>query len=143
MKYFTIFDRNVATIFYLQRKIGNISDMFLQYSVLYGHYFCHLILQHSGHTWSFGSVYALESWDPMSKMIVSFSHIRIYTSEYFITSIFDIWFEENRKHFSEELEIEDLNIEKRKSIELLFMNDICHYNPLQKIYLNELSIFEL
>ena len=36
MKYFAIFDRNVATIFHSQRKIGNISDMFLQYSVLCG-----------------------------------------------------------------------------------------------------------
>ena len=31
-----IFDRNVATIFHFQWKIGNISEMFLQYSVLYG-----------------------------------------------------------------------------------------------------------
>ena len=42
MKYFAIFYRNVATIFHLKWKIGNISDMFLQYSELYkqpfGHY---------------------------------------------------------------------------------------------------------
>ena len=36
MKYFAIFDKNVATIFQLQWKIRNISDMFLQYSVVYG-----------------------------------------------------------------------------------------------------------
>ena len=36
MKYFGIIDKNVATIFQLEWKIGNISDMFLQYSVLYG-----------------------------------------------------------------------------------------------------------
>ena len=34
MKYFPIFDKNVATIFQLQWNIGNISEMFLQYSVL-------------------------------------------------------------------------------------------------------------
>ena len=34
MKYLSIFYRNVVTIFHLQWKIGNISDMFLQYSVL-------------------------------------------------------------------------------------------------------------
>ena len=28
MKYFAIFDKNVETIFQLQWKIGNISDMF-------------------------------------------------------------------------------------------------------------------
>ena len=36
MKYFGIIDENVAAIFQLQWKIGNISDMFLQYSVLCG-----------------------------------------------------------------------------------------------------------
>ena len=36
MKYFGIIDKNVAAIFQLQWKIGNISDMFLQYSVLCG-----------------------------------------------------------------------------------------------------------
>ena len=36
MKYLTIFYKNVETIFQLQWKIGNISDMFLQYSVLCG-----------------------------------------------------------------------------------------------------------
>ena len=34
MKYLAIFDRNVATIFHLKWKIGNIFDMFLEYSVL-------------------------------------------------------------------------------------------------------------
>ena len=34
MKYFGIIDKNVAAIFQLQWKIGNISDMFLQYFVL-------------------------------------------------------------------------------------------------------------
>ena len=37
VKYFAIFDKNIATIFQLQWKIGNISDMILQYSVLYGY----------------------------------------------------------------------------------------------------------
>ena len=36
VKYFAIFDKNVATTFQLQWKIGNISDTFLQYSVLCG-----------------------------------------------------------------------------------------------------------
>ena len=36
MKYFGIIDKNIAAIFQLQWKIGNISDMFLQYSVLRG-----------------------------------------------------------------------------------------------------------
>ena len=36
VKYFAICDKNIATIFQLQWKIGNISDMFLQYSVLCG-----------------------------------------------------------------------------------------------------------
>ena len=36
MKYFSIFDKNVAKIFHLQWKIGNIPDMFLQHSVLCG-----------------------------------------------------------------------------------------------------------
>ena len=36
MKYFGIFDKNVATIFILQWKIGNISNMFLQYWLLCG-----------------------------------------------------------------------------------------------------------
>ena len=36
MKYFGIIDKNVAAIFPLQWKIGNISDMFLHYSVLCG-----------------------------------------------------------------------------------------------------------
>ena len=36
MKYFGIIDKNVAAIFQLQWKIENISDMFLQYSVLSG-----------------------------------------------------------------------------------------------------------
>ena len=36
MKYFGIIDKNVAVIFQLQWKIGNISDTFLQYSVLCG-----------------------------------------------------------------------------------------------------------
>ena len=36
MKYFGIIDENVAAIFQLQWKIGNISDIFLQYSVLCG-----------------------------------------------------------------------------------------------------------
>ena len=36
MKYFAIFEKNVERIFQLQWKIGNISDMFLQYSVLCG-----------------------------------------------------------------------------------------------------------
>ena len=35
MKYFAIFDQNFKTIFQLQWKIRNISDMFLQYSVLW------------------------------------------------------------------------------------------------------------
>ena len=30
VKYFAIFNKNIATIFQLQWKIGNISDMFLQ-----------------------------------------------------------------------------------------------------------------
>ena len=34
MKYFSTFDKNIATIFQLQLKIRNISDMFVQYSVL-------------------------------------------------------------------------------------------------------------
>ena len=38
MKYFGIIDKNVAAIFQLQWKIGNISDMFLQYYVLCGMY---------------------------------------------------------------------------------------------------------
>ena len=38
MKYFGIIDKNVTAIFQLQWKIGNISDMFLQYSVLCGSY---------------------------------------------------------------------------------------------------------
>ena len=37
MIYFAIFAKNIATIFQLQLKIGNISDMFLQYSVLCGY----------------------------------------------------------------------------------------------------------
>ena len=37
MKYFRIIEKNVATIFQLQWKIGNISDMFLQFSVLCGY----------------------------------------------------------------------------------------------------------
>ena len=36
MKYFAIFDENVATIFQLQWNIGNSSNIFLQYSVLCG-----------------------------------------------------------------------------------------------------------
>ena len=36
MKYFVIFDKNIAKTFQLQWKIGNVSDMFLQYSVLFG-----------------------------------------------------------------------------------------------------------
>ena len=36
MKYFGIIDKNFAAIFQLQCKIENISDMFLQYSVLCG-----------------------------------------------------------------------------------------------------------
>ena len=36
MKYFEIIDKNLAAIFQLQWKIGNMSDMFLQYSVLCG-----------------------------------------------------------------------------------------------------------
>ena len=36
MKYFVIFDKYVETIFQLQYKIINISDMFLQYFVLCG-----------------------------------------------------------------------------------------------------------
>ena len=39
MKYFVINDKNVAAIFKLQWKIGNISDMFLQYFVLCGYVF--------------------------------------------------------------------------------------------------------
>ena len=41
MKYFGIINKNVAAKFQLQWKIGNISDMFLQYSVLFGmsHFF--------------------------------------------------------------------------------------------------------
>ena len=39
MKYFGIIDKNVAAIFQLQWKIVNISDMFLQYSVLCGIWF--------------------------------------------------------------------------------------------------------
>ena len=38
MKYFAIFDKNVATIFQLQWNIGNIPDIFLHYSVLCGQY---------------------------------------------------------------------------------------------------------
>ena len=37
MKYFGIIDKNVAAIFQLQKKIGNISDMFMQYSVRCGY----------------------------------------------------------------------------------------------------------
>ena len=36
MKYFGIIDKNFAAIFQLQWKIGNISNIFLQYSVLCG-----------------------------------------------------------------------------------------------------------
>ena len=36
MKYFAMFDKNVATIFRLQWNIENIPDIFLQYSVLCG-----------------------------------------------------------------------------------------------------------
>ena len=36
MTYFGIIDKNVAAIFQLQCKIGNISDMFLHYFVLCG-----------------------------------------------------------------------------------------------------------
>ena len=39
MKYFGIFDKNFERIFQLQWKIRNISDMFLQYSVLCGKLF--------------------------------------------------------------------------------------------------------
>ena len=38
MKYFAIFVKNDAAIFQLQWNIGNIPDMFLQYSVLCGLY---------------------------------------------------------------------------------------------------------
>ena len=34
VEYFAIFENNIATIFQLQWKIGNMSDMFLEYSVL-------------------------------------------------------------------------------------------------------------
>ena len=37
MKYFEIIDKKVAVIFQLQWKIGNISDMFPQYSMLCGY----------------------------------------------------------------------------------------------------------
>ena len=37
MKYFGIIDKKVAAIFQLQWKIVNISDMFLQYSMLCGY----------------------------------------------------------------------------------------------------------
>ena len=43
MKYFGIVDKNAATIFQFQWKIGNISDMFLQYSVLCGHIYTHTL----------------------------------------------------------------------------------------------------
>ena len=36
MKYFARFDKNLATIFQLQWNIGNIPDVFLQYSMLRG-----------------------------------------------------------------------------------------------------------
>ena len=36
MKYFAIFDKNVATIFQSQWNIENIPDIFLQYFVLCG-----------------------------------------------------------------------------------------------------------
>ena len=38
MKYFEIIDKNVAVLFQLQWKTENISDIFLQYSVLCGYY---------------------------------------------------------------------------------------------------------
>ena len=41
MKYFAIFDKNVATILQLQWNIGNIPDIFLQYSVLCGYEIWH------------------------------------------------------------------------------------------------------
>ena len=41
MKYFAIFEKNVKRIFQLQWKIGNISDIFLQYSVLCERSFVH------------------------------------------------------------------------------------------------------
>ena len=37
--YFAIFNKNVAKLFQLQRNIGNIPDIFLQYSVLCGSFF--------------------------------------------------------------------------------------------------------
>ena len=40
MKYFGIIDKDVAIIFQLPGKIGNISDMFLEYSVLCGVRMC-------------------------------------------------------------------------------------------------------
>ena len=49
MKYFAIFDKNVETVFQLQWKIGNISDMFLQYSVLYEQFISIRIIIHSGY----------------------------------------------------------------------------------------------
>ena len=38
MKYFGIIAKNVAAVFQLQWKIGNICDMFLQYYVLCGYF---------------------------------------------------------------------------------------------------------
>ena len=48
VKYFAIFDKNIATIFQLQWKIGNISNMFLQYSVLCGQYHVYRVLSRGG-----------------------------------------------------------------------------------------------
>ena len=43
MKYFAIFNKNLATIFQLQWNIGNIPDIFLQYSALCGFIHIHFL----------------------------------------------------------------------------------------------------
>ena len=48
MKYFVIFDKNVATIFLLHWNIENIPDIFLQYSVLCGRNWNSETTEHSG-----------------------------------------------------------------------------------------------
>ena len=48
MKYFAIFDTNVARIFQFQLNIKNIPDIFLQYSLLCGLLYTYLYFIHRG-----------------------------------------------------------------------------------------------
>ena len=136
MKYFSIFDKNVPTIFQLQWNMENISDIFLQYSVLRWYLICLLIILNSSMSFrkftkkalsakKFNrSKFKLSTWEIMKNWSWKFKGV------WQVHSQPKVWFGENLGHFQMEW------ISEKNQTFNIFKKLIFHNNNAKKLFIN-------